>query len=90
MTISGISNKKVYNSNYHTFNYQIIIIIFFSLKKKQFPYVFLDKKNGGVYGYIKPPDRAHTLKDVMPTNRLLLVAGIEPEHVRQSERTIPN
>ena len=29
------------------------------------------------------------LRDVMPINRLLLVAGIEPERVRQSERTIP-
>ena len=45
---------------------------------------------GGVYGYIKPLGRAHTLRDVMPTNGLLLVAGIEPERVRQSERTIPS
>ena len=40
--------------------------------------------------YSKPPGRAHTLRDVMPTNGLLLVAGIELERVRQSERTIPS
>ena len=48
------------------------------------------QKNGGVYGYIKPPGIGHTLREVMPTNGLLLVAGIEPERVRQSERTIPS
>ena len=66
----------------------------FFLKKKHVPFFiiffFLRIKNGGVYGYIKPPDRAHTLKDVMPTNRLLLVMEIDPERIRQSEQTIPN
>ena len=41
-------------------------------------YSFFLRKKWGIYDYIKLPDRAHMFKVVMPTNRLLLVGGIEP------------
>ena len=72
----GANKRTLYISHIsHCFNNLILDLIFF----------FFGIKNEGVYDYIKPPGRVHTLRDVMPTNGLLLVAGIEPERVRQSE-----